>query len=169
MSRIRSIHPGFFTDEDIVLVSISARFLLLGLGTEADDKGVFLWKPTTLKMRLFPVDNVDMTALLSELQSVDMVRKYEIGGRHYGAIRNFRKHQRPKSPNDIHVMPDDFRNYVGLSHVISETPKVKRRQFPQNGEINKQMEDGGWMMEEDALSREKVSEVVSYSVGGGRS
>ena len=67
MARIRSVHPGFFTDEDLVGTSLPARLLFIGLGIEADDKGIFEWKPITIKMRIFPADNVDVEALLSEL------------------------------------------------------------------------------------------------------
>jgi len=52
LARIRSIHDGFFTDENLVSVSVFARLLFLGLGVQADDKGVFEWKPITLKMRM---------------------------------------------------------------------------------------------------------------------
>lgn len=141
MSRIRSIHPGFFTDERLVSVSMAARLLFIGLGVEADDKGVFEWKPLTIKMRVFPGDNVDVEALLAELAGVDAIAFYEIEGRKYGAIRNFRKFQKPKTPNDVHPLPNHFRNYVGLTDVISEP-------FPQNGEKPLLMEDGGGKREE---------------------
>jgi hypothetical protein len=136
MSRIRSVHPGFFTDEDLVQVSRDARLFFVALGTQADDKGAFEWKPTTLKMRLFPADTLDIEHLLTELVSIDALAAYEVDGRKYGAIRNFRKFQRPKSPNDIHPMPDKYRNYVGLPLPISET-------LPPNGETSPQMEEGG--------------------------
>lgn len=136
MSRIRSIHPGFFTDEDLVSVSMAARLLIIGLGIEADDKGVFEWKPLTLKMKIFPADNVNVSECLSELEAVNAIRSYEIDGRKYGAIRNFRRFQRPKTPNDVHPIPDDFRNYVGLETLISEP-------FLPKGENGPQMEDGG--------------------------
>lgn len=142
MSRIRSIHPGFFTDERLVSVCAQARLLFLGLGVEADDKGIFEWKPVTLKMRIFPADNFDVVALLADLEAVGVLQSYEIDGRKYGAIRNFRKHQRPKTPNNIHPMTDDIGNYVGLPQVISEITKPNRRPFPQKGEKSIQMEDG---------------------------
>ncbi len=140
MSRIRSIHPGFFTDEDLVQVSRDARLLFLGLGVEADDKGIFEWKLTTIKMRLFPADHVDVDTLLTELVSIDAVAGYEIDGRKYGAIRNFRKFQRPKKPNDVHPMPEQFRTYVGLGDVSSEPVP---HQFGTGSEMAPQMEDGG--------------------------
>ncbi|MCF1744750.1 hypothetical protein [Paradevosia shaoguanensis] len=161
MSRIRSIHPGFFTDEDLVQVSIEARLLFLGLGVEADDKGIFEWKLTTIKMRLFPADNVDIDTLLAELVSIDAVSGYEIDGRKYGAIRNFRKFQRPKKPNDIHPMPPEFGTYVGIGGAGSEPVP---HQFPTSSEITPQMEDGGGRRDKK-LSQGGES-LVGHSRGG---
>ncbi len=53
MARIRSIHPGQATDEDFVQCSPFARLLAIFVRNEADDHGVFKWKPVTLKMRIF--------------------------------------------------------------------------------------------------------------------
>lgn len=143
MARIRSIHPGFFTDDDVVTVSMAARLCLLGLGVESDDKGTFEWKPLVIKMRIFPADNIEIAGLLEELLAADLVRKYEINGRHYGAIRNFRRHQRPKSPNDIHPICPSFRTFVGLEVPVSEKTVIEVPAFLPKGEIAPQMEDGG--------------------------
>ena len=140
MSRIRSIHPGFFTDEDLVSVGFAARLMFQGLWVESDDKGIFEWKPLTLKMKIFPADNLDVDELLAELMSIDAVRVFEAAGRKYGAIRNFRKFQRPKSPNDIHPAPNEIRSYVGLTQPVSEPLP---NHFPKASEIAPQMEDGG--------------------------
>lgn len=162
MSRIRSVHPGFFTDEDLVSVSCWARLLFIGLGVEADDKGVFEWKPITLKMKVFPADAVDIDTLLTELVSVDAVASYELGGRQYGAIRNFRKFQRPKKPNDIHPMPPELRTYVGLTET---SPEPVPHQFPTGGEKSPQMEDGGGSKKPS--HRDITTEVeVGTEVGG---
>src|SRR5690606_34184708 len=107
MSRIRSVHPGFFTDENLVPCSAFARLLYIGLGVEADDKGIFECKLLQLKMKVFPGDNVDVVALLAELVEAGNVRQFEVAGKAYGAIRNFRKYQKPKTPNDVHPMPDE--------------------------------------------------------------
>lgn len=141
MARIRSIHPKLFTDEAFVSLSMPARILIIGIWTEADDQGVFEWKPVSLKMRLFPADNVDATALLRELSAANFVRHYEMHGRQYGAIRNFRRYQKPKSPNCVHPIPPDYRNYVGLTDSVSEIPSTEPEQFPQNGEMPALMEE----------------------------
>lgn len=154
MARIRSIHPGLWTDEAFVTCSPLARLLFIGLWNEADDQGVFEWKPTMLKMRLLPVDNVDVPGLLSELGDANAIEHFMVDERRYGAIRNFRKFQRPKSPNAIHPLPPELRSYVSLAPAISEitpstpppngeTPAVELELFPPTGEIAAQMEDGG--------------------------
>lgn len=164
MARIRSVHPGFFTDEDIVEVSLGARLLLIGLGVEADDKGTFPWKPKTLKMRIFPADTLEVAPLLDELAQLGLIKRYESGGKYFGAIRNFRKHQRPKSPNDVNPCPDEIFEYVGLCVANSEsedalTPPTSEMNgdevppIPPSGENSIQMEDGGWRM--DSLSNDK--------------
>ena len=147
MARIRSIHPGFFTDEDLVGVSMAARILFLGVGVEADDKGVFEWKPLTLKMRIFPADNIEVVVLLQELESAGAIKAFDIAGRKYGAIRNFRKFQKPKSPNDIHPATPEMLEFVGLPSEIQRADgdafPPKGETFPQNGENAPQMEEGG--------------------------
>ena len=143
MARIRSVHPGLFTDEAFVAMSSDAQVLLIGLWTEADDQGVFEWKPVTIRMRLRPTKDGDVVLLLSEMEAVNCVRRFEVDGRQYGAIRNFRKFQRPKSPNAVHPCPPDIRNYVGSSRGISEIDDDDADAFPQKGETRPQREDGG--------------------------
>lgn len=144
MARIRSIHPGLFTDESFVSCSPLARLLVLGLWTEADDQGVFEWKPVTLKMRVLPVDGADVSALLNEIAEQNIIRRFEVDGKVYGAVRNFRKYQRPKAPNKIHPLPDHLRSYVAISEIEGDKPG----RFPPKEEIAAQMEDGGEGKEE---------------------
>lgn len=148
MARIRSIHPGFFTDEAAVTLSPFARLLLIGIWTECDDQGAFEWKPVTLKMRLLPVDNVDVAELLEELSAANVVMRYEHRGKYYGLVRNFRLYQRPKKPNSTHFIPIEFRTYVGLTDPNGEPEAVEGDPVPQKGEMPPQMEDGGWRMED---------------------
>lgn len=120
MARIRSQHPGQWTDEDFVQCSPYARLLALAIRNEADDQGVFEWKPVTIKMRLFPADDVDIEALLAELIAFNQIKEYEHGGRKYGVIRNFVRYQRPKKPNPVYFLPADFRTYAGYENGSSE-------------------------------------------------
>lgn len=112
MARIRSVHPALFTDEAWVSCTPFARILIVGLWTDADDQGVFEWKPVSLKMRLLPNDAVDLVALLDELASANIIRAFDEGGRRYGAIKNFQRFQRPKKPNAVHPLPALLKDYV---------------------------------------------------------
>lgn len=143
MARIRSIHPSLYTDEDFMSLSLAARVVLPGIWTECDDQGVFPWKPLTLKARILPADNADMAAILGELKAAGFICAFIHEGKEYGAVRNFRKFQRPKKPNQIYPLNAELREYVGLSPVSSEPVP---NQFPTKGENTPQMEDGGWRM-----------------------
>lgn len=121
MARIRSIHPGVFTDEGFASLSMAARVLLFGVWTEADDHGVFEWKPLSLKMRIFPGDSIDVDPLLAELVAANVIAAFDLDGRPYGAIRNFCKFQRPKKPVYRFPLPADQVVYVGGSETKPET------------------------------------------------
>lgn len=140
MARIRSIHPGIWTDEDFASLSLAARVLYFGILTESDDNGIFEWKPTGLKMRIFPADKIDVEPLLEELYRGDKLESFKVEGKTYGAVRNFRKYQRPKKPNCRFPIPDDWRTYVGLTHDSTEPVE---NQFGAGGETVQQMEEEG--------------------------
>lgn len=149
MARIRSIHPAIFTDEAFAGLSMAARVLLLGVWCEADDQGVFEWKPVTLKMRIMPVDNVNVADLLLELERNNVVKAFTQDGRQFGAIRNFCKFQRPKTPKYRPLKSDDIRNYVASKYPLAETGLTEPVAFPQKEEIPPQMEEGGGKREEE--------------------
>ena len=166
MGRIRSLHPGQWTDEDFVGLSFPARLLAIGLRNEADDNGVFEWKPVVLRMRLFPADTVDVPELLAELISANQVKEFSCDGRVFGAIRNFRVYQNPKSPKAQFPIPPELEEFVGIAGGESapakrspgrprkeisntsasgvpqneETNCGERKSFPQNVENNSLME-----------------------------
>jgi len=140
MARIRSIHPSLLTDEAFMTLTVDAPLavtLLIGLWTEADDQGVFEWKPLTMKARILPAPVVDIAPLLEVLVVNRFIRRFEIDGRIYGAVRNFTRFQRPKKPNAIHPMTEEVRAWVGTGSV----PVGNR--FRTGGEKSPQMEDGG--------------------------
>lgn len=156
MARIRSVHPGQWTDEEFVNCSAFGRLLALALRNEADDQGVFEWKPVGLKMRLFPGDSLDIEELLAELEANNQVQRFEVDGRYYGAIRNFRVYQRPKSPNSTYPLPVEFRKYVGLKSDDFGNSKTSpsansvtvSEKVPKKG---KQMEEGGGRRKEKKI------------------
>lgn len=115
-ARIRSLHPGLFTDEAFVSCPPLARLLLLGIWTEADDHGVFEWKPVSLQFKLLPAENeVKLPELLDELTAANIIQQVSIDGKAYGLVRNFCRFQRPQKPKYRIELPEEYWSYVGLN------------------------------------------------------
>lgn len=144
MSRIRSIHPGLWTDEAFVALNPFARLLFMGIWNECDDMGSFAWSPLGLKMKILPADNADANVLLDEMIAAGIVMRYESGGKAYGAVRNFCQFQRPKKPNSTFPQTDEVREWVNLNarDVRTGGEPVGNRSGS-GGENRRQMEDGG--------------------------
>lgn len=138
------------TDEDYMALSFAARCCLSGVWIEADDHGVFKWKPKTLKAQIFPGDNVEMDALLAELETHNWVRRFQVDGEEYGICRNFIKWQRPKNPSYQHPFPEELRKYAGIKDAELESDtEVLPQSSPSPTEIAPQREEGGGNRKED--------------------
>lgn len=149
MSRIRSIHPGIWTDEAFVSLSPIARLLFIGLWNECDDKGIFPWSPLKMKMRVLPADGCDAAELLHEIAVAGLVREYDFDGKSYGAVRNFAKFQRPKKPNDIHPATGEILTFTGMSgELIADKASAIPNHSPTASEKSPQREEGGGRMKE---------------------
>lgn len=142
MARIRSVHPGLWTDEAFVEMTVHARLFLIGIWNEADDCGLLQWRPTRLKMRLAPADTIDAEAVMDELVRFGFLVRFSRGGIEYAAVKNFRKFQRPKNPSaPILPLDDELRTIVGIKEGDSPTPALPQP-FPERAEKVEQMEDG---------------------------
>jgi hypothetical protein len=157
VSRIRSIHPGLWTDEAFVGLSPMARLFLLGLWNECDDMGSFAWSPLGLKMRILPADTVDASELLGECVQAGVVKRYEVGGKPFGAVRNFCQYQRPKKPNSIHPQTEEVRKWVNIeARSTRDGSEPVTHQSGTDGEKCRQREDGGDKGIVDTVSSETV-------------
>jgi len=74
-------------------------------------------------------------------------------------VRNFCKYQKPKTPKYRPLKSSDIRNYVASNYPTSETEPSQPDQFPQNGEMPPQMEEGGGKREEEG--EEEISRSVA--------
>lgn len=112
MSRIRSIHPGLFSDEAFVSLTPQAQVFWIGLLCDADDQGVFEWKPVSLKMRILPAAASDVLPLLEELETYRLIRRFDSAGIALGAIRNFCRYQRPKWPKAAYPITEEIKLFT---------------------------------------------------------
>ena len=102
MARIRSIKPGFCTSEDIAQLTIPCRLHFAMLWTYADDEGRGIDNPRLLKGALWPlddhIDHAAIDAFHDELEHTHRIVRYELDGRRYFQINDFKKHQHPTRP-----------------------------------------------------------------------
>src|SRR5205085_6745905 len=97
MARNRTLSSDFWTREDVIDCSPMSRLLLLGLGNFADDHGVQPLRPRTIRLQVFPGDDLDdqrLRAMIEELAAHRLVRVYTAEGVEYLAIEDWAVHHR---------------------------------------------------------------------------
>lgn len=109
--RARDIKPGFFKNDQLAECSMAARLLFPGLWMLADREGRLENRPRKIKAEIFPFDDVDVAALLAELDRAGLIRTYEAEGKALVWIPQFRRHQSPhknEKGSELPAHPDDL-------------------------------------------------------------
>lgn len=106
MARARNIKPGFFRNAELVELPFETRLLFPGLWIIADKAGRLEDRPKQIKMDLFPADNLDVDAMLSQLEGAGLISRYEINGKRYIQVVNFCKHQNPHKDERASTIPE---------------------------------------------------------------
>lgn len=105
MSRMRTIKPGFFIDEDLGDCQPLARILFAGIWTIADREGRLEDRPKRIKVQVLPYDDCDVDALLAELAEHDLIVRYEAAGSRFIAVPSWKKHQSPHLKEAASAIP----------------------------------------------------------------
>ena len=112
MARIRYLKPEFFLDEDLGFITVEARLTFGALWCHADREGRLEDRPAYLKTQIWPYQDVDMNALLTELarpKTTDpeetFILRYSINKKKYIQIVNFLEHQKPHHTERKSVIP----------------------------------------------------------------
>jgi hypothetical protein len=119
--RERLLKPRFFSDEDLAEWGPWHRLLFQGLWALADREGRLEDRPGWIRTQVFPFDNleaqgVSVNDLLTDLarprkhspEGGGFITRYEVDGRRYLQVRNFKRHQRPhpkERPTQIPACP----------------------------------------------------------------
>lgn len=115
--RIRTIKPEFWRDPDSTgRWSADLKLFYIGMWMVADDDGRFAWEPDLIAADLFPFERgANVKALLEKLVQGGQVVRYEHGGRSYGWLRNFAKHQKINRPTPSRLPPPPLVNESSVS------------------------------------------------------
>lgn len=142
MSRIRSIKPGFFKDEDLSELPIVARYIFSGLWCQADREGRLEDRPKLLKLEIVPWDDVDMDAILNML-TPHFITRYVVDGKKYIQINNFTKHQIIPNREPISTIPAQsctgtvpvqYQSCTGTVPVKAEGEGEREKTFAESGD-----------------------------------
>lgn len=113
MARARNLKPSFFTNADLCDCEPLARLLFQGLWTECDKEGRLEYHPRNLKIKILPCDNCDIEELAGQLEARGFIKRYEVEGRRYLWVVNFKKHQNPHPKETASQLPE-FNGVVEL-------------------------------------------------------
>lgn len=112
MSRIRSIKPEFWSSEQVMECSLTARLMFIGLWNFCDDAGRHPLAPKQIKALIFPGDDVtadDIRRMIGELSANGLLAVYSVDDKEYFQITGWQhqKIDRPQparypGPNDDH-------------------------------------------------------------------
>ena len=94
MARIRTIKPEFFLDDELAELPVIARLLFIGLWTLADCEGRLEDRPKKIRAQILPFDDNATDDLLQDLHNHGFIQRYQVDGKNYLLITNFKKHQR---------------------------------------------------------------------------
>lgn len=104
MARIRSIKPEFWTSEQVMNCSPSARLLFIGLWNFCDDAGNHVASAKTIKANVFPGDDItstDVQRLLDELSSNGLIDYYSFENKDFLHVTGWH-HQKIERPTYKH-------------------------------------------------------------------
>lgn len=130
--RARNIKPGFFKNEELSECSFPARLLFPGLWMLADREGRLEYRPKRIKAEVFPFDEVDIAALVSELQAHGLVKVYSVDGASYLWIIKFTEHQRPHQNETASIIPSYSGTDEGLATKVQSTCDQGANRFALN-------------------------------------
>ena len=94
--RARNIKPGFFSNEVLGTLEPIICLTFSGLWCLADKHGILEDRPLRIKAELFPYrENLDINGYLTVLERSGFIARYQVDGKAYIEVLNFRKHQTP--------------------------------------------------------------------------
>lgn len=105
MARSRTLKIGFFKNETLADLDWPVRLMFAGLPLMCDSEGRAEDRPRYIKAELFPYDDVDVDAGLTQLAARGFLVRYEVDGVKCLWIPTFTKHQRPHPHEPKSVLP----------------------------------------------------------------
>jgi hypothetical protein len=145
MARKRMIDPNIWCSEDVSKLSITARYLLIGMISNADDFGKGRANSSYLRSIIFPYDEIKSSAIekaLNEISKNISIQFYSINENQYYKFINWSKWQKVDHPaNSIIPEPED--TFANNSRDIRETfaPNIIEENIREDKVIKERVEE----------------------------
>lgn len=135
--RSRNIKTGFWENEILGSQSDTVRILFIGLWCLADRNGKLEERPEKIRHQLFgySVTPPDINRELTVLSRLGFIKQYEVGGRSYIVIPNFRKHQSPHHTEKSSEIPDYQQSPLRNGYTTESSP-LHSSLNPESGILN---------------------------------
>jgi len=101
MARIRTIKPEFWTSEQVIELSVTARLLFIGMWNFCDDRGVITAAPRSLKAKVLPADDftvAQIVGFVGEMIDHGLIEEFESNGERWWHVTGWR-HQLINRPS----------------------------------------------------------------------
>jgi len=147
MARIRTIKPEFWSSEQVVELSPTARLLFIGLWNFCDDGGNHPASARTLKMEVFPGDDFtaeQISGMVDEMKKCGLIIEYQADNRTYWHVTGWH-HQKIEKPNYKHPAPKFADQSPTVRRPIDPVreSKGKERKGKEGSESNARAHEGG--------------------------
>ena len=106
MSRIRTVKPSFWADEDLSNLPECVHMLACSLLNYSDDEGYFNANEGLIKASCFPLrdPSVSTHGMLTELSNIGYIELFAgLNNKQYGKVVKFLEHQRVNRPTPSHI------------------------------------------------------------------
>ncbi|WP_395119659.1 hypothetical protein ACFCQI_01715 [Rhodanobacter sp. FW102-FHT14D06] len=166
MARIRSIKPEFWSSEQVMECSPTARLLFIGLWNFCDDAGNHSLSVRTIKAEIFPGDDIDSSSIrgmLDELSSNGLIVFYSSENKDFLHVTGW-QHQRIDKPTFKHP-PYRPENSAMPRRTVDDSSTPERRGEERRGEEGKGEECEGNHSPGDLLGGEDGGGELTDEVG----
>jgi hypothetical protein len=130
MPRIRTIKPDFFTSDTVSALPLRARLTWIGLWTHCDDHGRCRDNVKLIKAAVWPLDEVslrDIESDLRDLEAAGVLFRYEVAGKGYLQVTNWREHQKVDHPSKSPIPPPD--STIALVPTLASSSRDSREEL----------------------------------------
>ncbi len=136
MSKQRFIWPSIWVSENFLELNFRQRLLFIGMFSLADDEGRIKASPISIKAAVFPVDNVSLEEIKSDLQvlyKTGCILLYKVNSEIFASIVKWDIYQHPKYKVASKIPPPG--NETDLLSIIPSTGEVLLPIIPSTGEV----------------------------------